>query len=125
MSVSSCMGITTVSKSTVPSISDGTSSSVNRGVRYRGVHYWGGCGMGSRSDSFNDGVKTVNVIGDVLDHAECAVRFGDGVGALDDVSVAVLRLGLVITGVGVSYSVIVGVFGVSLKLKKLGFLNSI
>lgn len=122
------MGIGPRSKSTVSGIADGSSGCVDRGVRNWGVRHWdvrhwSRRSMGSRSNPFNDGVETVNVIGDVLNHSEGAVGLGHGVGALDDVSVAVLGLGLVVASVGVSYSVIVGVFGVSLVLIELLFIR--
>ncbi|XP_063379441.1 uncharacterized protein LOC134666220 [Cydia fagiglandana] len=61
-------------------------------------------------------VEAVVVVSGVLHGADGAVSLVEGVGALHDISVAGLLLGLVVAGVAVSHGVSVLVFGVFLKV---------
>lgn len=84
--------------------------------------YWGGYdGLGnylwvdSVSSSGDDSVETVVVVSGVMDSSEGTVGFGNGVGAFDYVTITHLLLRFVVTGVGISYSVVEFVFGVCLE----------
>ncbi|KAF9405906.1 hypothetical protein HW555_013532 [Spodoptera exigua] len=71
-------------------------------------------GSGSGSGVVYHGVEATVVVGGVLHSPDGAVGFVEGVRALHDITVAGLLLGLVVTGVAVSYGVVVLVFGVGL-----------
>ncbi|CAH0700067.1 unnamed protein product [Spodoptera exigua] len=82
-------------------------------VRRRDVHGSGldVHGSGSGSGVVYHGVEATVVVGGVLHSPDGAVGFVEGVRALHDITVAGLLLGLVVTGVAVSYGVVVLVFG--------------
>ena len=71
------------------------------------------------ADLLDDGVEAVVVVGRVLDHADRAVGLVHAVGALDYVAVALLVRGLDVAGVGVVHTVVVRVFGVGLRTRRV------
>ena len=78
-------------------------------------------GSGSGGGVVYHGVEAAVVVGGVLHSPDGAVGFVEGVRALHDITVAGLLLGLVVTGVAVSYGVVVLVFGVSVELFSAGY----
>jgi len=67
------------------------------------------------SDLLDDSVESVDLVSGVFDNTGGAVRFNKAVLSLDYISVAVLGLGLDVSGVGVLHSVVKSVLGVGLK----------
>lgn len=85
-----------------------------------GLDYdWGGLNVGGRSGGgvVYHGVETVVVVSGVFHGSDGTVGLHKGVGALHDVTVTDLLLLLVVTGVTVSYGVIVLVLWVRLRNK--------
>lgn len=75
---------------------------------------WGsvnGMSVDSGGGLGDNGVKSMNIIGSVVDGTDGAVSFDKRVLSLDNISIANLMLGLDITGVTVGYSVVERVLG--------------